>query len=121
MKLILLILVLLFQFSAFAQDAVIAVGQAEQDKDKLVIDDPELNNLTSDQKRLAAELTEIVRNDFVFYKEWFTGYFEYVFGGVKNLCSCRIFGWGRVTSWVACNYDTWICFIRRSSKIGNHR
>ena len=68
MKLIVFICLVLFQFTLFAQDAVIAVGQAEQDKDKLVIDDSEFNNLTGDQKRLSAELIEIIRNDFIFYK-----------------------------------------------------
>lgn len=71
MKFILSLFILLFQFSVFAQDAVIAVGQAEQDKDKFVIDDPELNNLTGDQKRVAAELMDILRNDFAFYKHKF--------------------------------------------------
>lgn len=71
MKFILSALILLFQFSVFAQDAVIAVGQAEQEKDKLVIDDPELNNLTGDQKRLSLELVEILRNDFAFYRHKF--------------------------------------------------
>lgn len=71
MKFMLSILILLFQFSVFAQDAVIAVGQAEQEKDKLVIDDPELSNLTGDQKRLSLELVEILRNDFAFYKHKF--------------------------------------------------
>lgn len=71
MKYFISLLVLLFQFSVFAQDAVIAVGQAELDKDKFVIDDAELNNLTGEQKRLAAELYDILRNDFVFYKHKF--------------------------------------------------
>lgn len=71
MKALLTLFILLFQLSVFAQDAVIAVGQAEQDKDKFVIDDPELNNLTGDQKRLSAELIDLLRNDFVFYKHKF--------------------------------------------------
>jgi TolB protein len=71
MKLLVLISLVVFQISLFAQDAVIAVGQAEQDKDKLVIDDSEFNNLTGDQKRLSAELIEIIRNDFIFYKHKF--------------------------------------------------
>ena len=70
MKLLVLISLVVFQISLFAQDAVIAVGQAEQDKDKLVIDDSEFNNLTGDQKRLSAELIEIIRNDFIFYKTY---------------------------------------------------
>lgn len=61
----------LLSFCAIAQDAVIAVGKAEQDKDKLVIDDPETKTLSSDKKTLAAELTEILRNDFAFYKHKF--------------------------------------------------
>ncbi len=56
---------------AIAQDAVVAVGQAEQDKDKLVIDDPELGNLSGEQKRVSAELLEVLRNDFIFYKHKF--------------------------------------------------
>jgi len=67
----LIILISLFSFSAIAQDAVIAVGKAEQDKDKLVIDDPEMKSLSSDKKALATELTEILRNDFAFYKHKF--------------------------------------------------
>ena len=71
MKFIVTFFILVFHISVFAQDAVVAVGQAEQDKDKLVIDDPELNNLTGDQKRLSAELVDIIKNDFVFYKHKF--------------------------------------------------
>ena len=71
MKLILSMFVLMFSLTSFAQDAVIAVGQAEQDKDKLVIDDPELNNLTGSQKKLANEVMETLRNDFIFYKHKF--------------------------------------------------
>ncbi|MFL5784603.1 MAG: hypothetical protein ACJ76H_08350, partial [Bacteriovoracaceae bacterium] len=70
MKMILSFL-LLFSFEAFSQDAVIAVGKAEQEKDKLVIDDPEMNSLSSDQKKIATDLTELLRNDFAFYKHKF--------------------------------------------------
>jgi len=45
---------------------VIAVGQAEQEKDKLVIDDPEMKGLSGDQKRLSLELIDILKNDFSF-------------------------------------------------------
>lgn len=65
------IFLLLFSLSIFAQDAVIAVGQAEQDKDKFVIDDPEMDDLDGDQKRMSAELIDILRNDFAFYKHKF--------------------------------------------------
>jgi TolB protein len=71
MKLILCLLITFFQFSLHAQDAVIAVGHAEQDKDKFVIDEPELQNLTGEQKRIALEVIEILRNDFIFYKHKF--------------------------------------------------
>ncbi len=71
MKFFFILVILIFHVSVFAQDAVIAVGQAEQDKDKFVIDDPEINNLTGTQKKLADELIEILRNDFVFYKHKF--------------------------------------------------
>ncbi|MFP5385375.1 MAG: hypothetical protein ACLGHN_04810 [Bacteriovoracia bacterium] len=71
MKTFLSVLMLLINMSVFAQDAVIAVGQAEQDKDKLVIDDPELTSLTSDQKRLTSEVMDILRNNFNFYRHKF--------------------------------------------------
>ena len=70
MKLIFFICALLFQFQAFSQTAVaeIAVGEASVDKDKFVIDDAELKSLGGQQKSLASELIDILRNDFVFYK-----------------------------------------------------
>jgi TolB protein len=71
MKAFLALILLLLHFGLFAQDAVIAVGEAEQDKDKVVIDDSELHELNGDQKRLSSELLELLRNDFVFYKHKF--------------------------------------------------
>ncbi len=73
MKIMLVFLVLLIQMDLFAQDsvAVIAVGQAEQDKDKFVVDDSEYKSLSTDQKKLAIELIEVLRNDFIFYKHKF--------------------------------------------------
>lgn len=71
MKMFILLLLCLFSFSGFAQDAVIAVGNAEQDKDKLVVDDPEVKSLSDSQKDMARELTEILRNDFAFYRHKF--------------------------------------------------
>ena len=71
MKVIISFLVLLFHITAFAQDAVIAVGQAEQDKDKLVVDDPESGSMTGDQKRLTSEVMDILRNDLNFYRHKF--------------------------------------------------
>ncbi|MGE3610537.1 MAG: hypothetical protein AB7I27_13185 [Bacteriovoracaceae bacterium] len=73
MKAFITLSLLLFSFHVFAQDsvAVIAVGNAEQDKDKFVIDDSELKSLSGNQKRLALELNDILRNDFIFYKHKF--------------------------------------------------
>lgn len=106
MKFILLLLLLNFQLSAFAQDAVIAVGQAEQEKDKLVIDEPELNSLTGDQKRLSAELMEIIKNDFVFYKHKFNAV-EYLDKGKNSFSSPDTVKWhaGGVTYFIASKID----------------
>lgn len=73
MKLMFIFLSLFLFQTAQAQNVVaeIAVGQAELDKDKFVLDDFEAKNLSSTQKVLAAELTDILRNDFVFYKHKF--------------------------------------------------
>lgn len=73
MKKLLLILTILFSFNLMAQEgaAVIAVGEAEQDKDKLVIDDAELGSLSNDNKALASELVEMLKNNFSFYKHKF--------------------------------------------------
>ena len=71
MKFLLSLFFVMFSVSSFSQDAVIAVGDAEQEKDKLVIDSSELSNLSSSQKVLANELLDLVRNNFVFYKHKF--------------------------------------------------
>lgn len=71
MKMMIVLLALLLQVSAFAQVAEIAVGNAELDKDKFVIDDAEVKSLVGPQKSLASELIDILRNDFVFYKHKF--------------------------------------------------
>ena len=73
MKLFFLVCALVFQVNAFAQKVVaeIAVGNAELDKDKFVIDDAELRSLGGPQKSLSNELIDILRNDFVFYKHKF--------------------------------------------------
>ncbi len=68
MQTMILIFSLFFSLSLFAQDAVIAVGKAEQDKDKLVVDDAEVK---SGDKALAAQFIDTLRNDFVFYKHKF--------------------------------------------------
>ncbi len=101
MKFILL-LAMFFNFSLYAQDAVIAVGQAEADKDKLVIDDAELKNLSVTQKSLAAEFLDILRNDFVFYKHKFNAV-EYSQKGQNSFSSPQLEKWagGGVTYFVA--------------------
>jgi TolB protein len=71
MKILLSIIFLIGSFNLFAQDAVIAVGEAEQDKDKFVIDEPELKGVSGDNKLLAGQMIEILRNDFNFYKHKF--------------------------------------------------
>ena len=71
MKYLLSLFVLLFSLSSFSQEAVIAVGEAEQEKDKLVIDSAETHSLSNSQKVLANELLDILRNNFVFYKHIF--------------------------------------------------
>ncbi len=71
MKLILSLFILLSSLTTLAQDAVIAVGNAEQDKDKIVIDDPEMKSMAGTQKTLALEAVDILRNDFIFYKHKF--------------------------------------------------
>lgn len=106
MKALFLFLVLLLQVSAFAQDAVIAVGKAEQDKDKFVIDDPEMSNLTGDQKRVAAELMDILKNDFIFYKHRFNTV-DYIDKGKNSYSSPDVEKWhaGGVTYFVASKID----------------
>src|SRR5690606_21940272 len=71
MKFLFSVLLVAFSLSSFAQDAVIAVGDAEQEKDKLVIDSSELSSLSNAQKALANELLDLIRNNFVFYKHKF--------------------------------------------------
>jgi TolB protein len=59
---------------AMAQDdlTIIAVGKAQQEKLKLAIADPEyVGSFKSEQKVLAIELTELLRNDFSFYRHLF--------------------------------------------------
>ncbi len=77
---------------ALGQDAVIAVGQAEQDKAKLVIDDPELGALSGDQKRVSAELLEVLRNDFLFYKHKFNAV-DYVEKGKNSFSTPELEKW----------------------------
>ncbi len=106
MKLIITLFILLFGHMSFAQDAVIAVGQAEQDKDKLVIDDPELNSLTGEQKKLAADLIALLRNDFIFYKHKFNNV-DYSEKGKNSYTTPNLTKWkeGGVTYFIASRLD----------------
>lgn len=92
MKTFITLLALVFSLSAFSQDAVIAVGKAEQDKDKLTIDDPEMKSLSGDQKTLALELIEIIRNDFAFYRHKFET-IDYADKGKNSFSSPDIAKW----------------------------
>ncbi|HXH76024.1 MAG TPA: hypothetical protein VNJ08_13725 [Bacteriovoracaceae bacterium] len=92
MKVIVVLIFMLMNLNAFSQDAVIAVGNAEQDKDKLVIDDPEMRSLSGDQKTLATELTDILKNDFVFYKHKFNTV-DYSEKGQNSFSSPQIEKW----------------------------
>lgn len=104
MRSLLLFILVLFNLNAFAQDsvAVIAVGQAELDKDKMVIDDPEMKSLSGAQKSLALELTDILRNDFVFYKHKFNSV-EYSEKGKNSFSDPQVDKWqaGGVTYFIA--------------------
>lgn len=102
MKYFILLVTLLFNLSVYAQDAVIAVGQAEQEKDKLVIDDPELKGLSGDQKRLSLELIDILKNDFSFYRHKFNNV-EYTDKGKNSYSSPDVAKWqaGGVTYFIA--------------------
>ncbi len=102
MRYFILLVTLLFNLSVYAQDAVIAVGQAEQEKDKLVIDDPELKGLSGDQKRLSLELIDILKNDFSFYRHKFNNV-EYTDKGKNSYSSPDVAKWqaGGVTYFIA--------------------
>lgn len=95
-------LLLCFNVSVFAQVAEIAVGEAELDKDKLVIDNAEQISLGGPQKKLAGELIDILRNDFIFYKHKFNNV-DYAEKGQASYSSPRLDKWkeGGVTYFVA--------------------
>lgn len=94
MKLLLILLTFSFQFSSWAQSPVaeIAVGNAELDKDKFVIDDAELKSLVGPQKSLATELIDIIRNDFIFYKHKFNNV-DYSEKGKNSFSSPQMNKW----------------------------
>ncbi len=74
-KLIILIMTLTMGFATFAQDsglAVVAVGEATLERDKMVIQDPYFSSaITLAQKSAAQELVKLLRNDFSFYQKRF--------------------------------------------------
>lgn len=86
MKALIVLILIMIGSPLFAQDAVIAVGNAEADKDKFVIDDAEIGALAGDQKVLALELTEILKNDFSFYRHKFNSV-DYSGKGQKSYTS----------------------------------
>lgn len=75
MKKLLLLLLLITNVVAFAQDdnlTIVAVGEATLEKDKMVIQDPYIGaGLTVAQKNAANEIIKLIRNDFSFYQKKF--------------------------------------------------
>ena len=96
MKILLLISFLLVSLQSFAQTsaavAEIAVGEASIDKDKFVIDDPEMKSLVGPQKSLASELIDVLRNDFIFYKHKFNNV-DYSDKGQNSYSSPNLAKW----------------------------
>lgn len=72
---ILVMILLLGSFKILAQEGsltVVAVGEATVDKDKVVVQEPYLNNnLSNAQKSAVIELVKLIRNDFSFYQKKF--------------------------------------------------
>lgn len=92
MKHFLALFTLVLSLSSFAQVAEIAVGNAELDKDKFVIDDAEVKSLVGPQKTLSTELIDILRNDFVFYKHKFNN-IDYSEKGQESYSKPRLEKW----------------------------
>ncbi|HXH32350.1 MAG TPA: hypothetical protein VNJ01_16235 [Bacteriovoracaceae bacterium] len=102
MKFVFILLALFLHSPSFAQDAEIAVGQAEADKDKLVIDDSEQVSLSTANKTTASELMDVLKNDFSFYKHKFNSV-EYSDKGKNSYTLPDVEKWqaGGVTYFVA--------------------
>jgi len=94
MKFFFIIVTLLLNLNALAQSSVaeIAVGEAGVDKDKFVIDDPELKSLVGPQKSLGTEFVDVLRNDFVFYKHKFNNV-DYSDKGQESFSKPNIAKW----------------------------
>lgn len=75
MKFLLSLLVVLFSLNTFAQDeglTVVAVGEANAEKDKMIIQDTYFNgSFTAAQKAAGQEMVKMIRNDFSFYQKKF--------------------------------------------------
>jgi len=112
MKILFLILLSLFSFHSFGQDSIaeIAVGHAELDKDKFVIDDAEASGLSGAQKTLLASFLDILKNDFSFYKHKFN-IVDYSKKGQNSFSKPQLESWKEhgisyfVTSKVTSNSD----------------
>ncbi len=94
-------LFLLLSLPALAQDSVIAVGEANQDKDKLVVDDFE-GSVSGSRKDLASEILETLRNDFAFYRHKFETV-DYADKGKNSFSTPNFEKWkgSGITYWVA--------------------
>lgn len=104
MKKFIFLLLTLTSFSVFAQDAVIAVGSADQEKDKLVVDYYE-GRLSGDQRSLGNELLEILRNDFAFYRHKFETVDYADKGGSFSQANFEKWGKSGITYWVASQFS----------------
>lgn len=74
MKKLFLLVSIIFSFNIWADDGltVVAVGEANVDKDKMIIQDPYfVGSLTNAQKATGAEVAKLIRNDFSFYQKKF--------------------------------------------------
>jgi TolB protein len=93
MKLFFLIFSLIINFHCLAQGpAEIAVGEAELDKDKFVIDDSEIKSDQGSHKAIALEMLDIIRNDFSFYKHKFNN-INYADKGKNSYSSPQLEQW----------------------------
>ena len=75
MKILFVLLTMMFNVATYAQDdnlAIVAVGEATIEKDKMVIQDPYVSSsLSAAQRTAASELVKLLRNDFSFYQKKF--------------------------------------------------
>ncbi len=109
MKYLILALILLFPHVLIAQDSVaeIAVGEAGVDKDKFVIDDPELKSLSGRETNLSKEFIDILRNNFSFYRHKFNNV-DYSEKGKDSFSSPQLAKWkeGGITYFIASQFSS---------------